>query len=216
MTCDSRARQLIDQLAERGITDQRVLDALERIPRPEFVPAELRDRAWEDTALPISHGQTISQPYIVGWMSALLRLSGTETVLEVGTGSGYQTAILALLAGHVVTIERIPALSDIARERLKGLGIQNVSYVVGDGTLGSPEDSPFDGILVTAGAPDVPAPLYRQLRAGGRMVIPVGTESEQQMQLIIKTPTGPQIRILGGCRFVPLIGDAGWEPPGAA
>jgi protein-L-isoaspartate(D-aspartate) O-methyltransferase len=211
MTRDTPASRLVRHLANRGIRDRRVLQALESVPRDEFVPEALQERAWEDNALPISHGQTISQPYIVAWMTQLLQLTGNETVLEIGTGSGYQTAILARLAAKVVTIERISMLSDVARERLKRMGVTNVTYIVGDGTLGCPEQAPYDGILVTAGAPDIPAPLYKQLRVGGRMVIPVGTETEQQMQLVVKQETGPKIQILGGCRFVPLIGDAGWE-----
>jgi protein-L-isoaspartate(D-aspartate) O-methyltransferase len=206
------ADRLVEWLQRRGISDPRVLSALRRVPRDRFVPESLASRAWDDDALPIGHGQTISQPYIVAWMTELLRLKGNESVLEVGTGSGYQTALLARLAAQVVTIERIAALSESARRLLDELGVTNVEYVIGDGTLGWPARAPYDGILVTAGAPDVPAPLYRQLKTGGRLVIPVGDSQMQWMQVVTKGPRGPQVERLEGCRFVPLIGEAGWEP----
>ncbi len=202
---------LAAKLRERGIESTSVLQAIATIPRDRFVPEELQYRAWEDTALPIGHGQTISQPFVVAWMTEQLNLTGTETVLEIGTGSGYQTAILSQLADRVVTVERIPELSRQAQSLLSSLGIDNVEYHIGDGTLGCPEKSPYDAIIVTAGAPDIPSPLYQQLKTGGRMIIPIGDRSIQEMELIVKHKDGPRRYPLGGCRFVKLIGEAGWE-----
>lgn len=199
------------QLERRGIRDQRVLDAIERTRRDLFVPQRVRHRAYEDTALPIEFDQTISQPYIVALMTEALGLTGVETVLEVGTGSGYQTAILAQLCRTVTTIERIPSLSEAARNVLGTLNVQNVDYRVGDGTLGCADCAPFDGILVTAASPSMPEPLYGQLKTGGAMVVPVGDASIQSLQLILKGQS-PQVRELCGCRFVKLIGEAGWSP----
>lgn len=205
------AQVLSRQLQARGIRDLRVLEAIARTPRHRFLPPELRAEAYDDTALPIGRGQTISQPYIVALMTEALALSGEETVLEVGTGSGYQAAILSQLCRRVVTIERIAELSAAARGVLQEMGCSNIEFYVGDGTLGVPESAPYDGIIVTAAAPDVPQPLYDQLAPHGRLVIPVGDEQLQYLLLIRKTPAGPLREELCGCRFVKLIGHAAWS-----
>ena len=202
--------RLIDELEARGITDRRVLDAFRTVPREAFVPPDLRSRAYDNHALPIEEGQSISQPLMVALMTQALALAGTETVFEVGTGTGYQTAILARLCSYVVTIERLPDLARGAQTRLKELGYTNIECHVGDGSLGWPPRAPYNAILVTAGAPDVPAPLYRQLAIGGRLVIPVGDEVDQVLRIVTKGAEGPEIRDEGGCRFVRLIGDAAW------
>lgn len=212
MSVNPRALQLVEHLRRRGIEDRRVLDALLAVPRDRFVPPEVQDEAWDDTALPIGLGQTISQPMVVAWMTELLMLRGDETVLEIGTGSGYQTALLARLAASVVTLERLPELASAAASRLHALGVQNVEFVVGDGSLGWPDRAPYDAIIVTAGAPRLPAPLYEQLRPGGRLVIPIGDREQQQMERITRGEHGPVVERHGGCRFVPLIGAAGWPP----
>lgn len=184
---------------------------MDAVPRERFVPPDLWDRAYENSALPIEAGQTISQPLMVASMTQELELNGHERVLEIGTGSGYQTAILAELAREVITIERIEALAAPARERLEDLGYSNIEFHVGDGTLGWPAGAPYDAILVTAGAPRYPQPLYGQLAMGGRLVVPVGDESTQTLQVVTRTELGPHIRDAGGCRFVRLIGAAGWS-----
>jgi protein-L-isoaspartate(D-aspartate) O-methyltransferase len=206
------ARELRETLERRGITDLRVLDALEETRRDLFVPEALRYAAYEDDALPIGEGQTISQPYIVALMTQELRLEGDETVLEIGTGSGYQAAILARLARRVVTIERLERLSERARGLLSELGVSNVEFFVGDGTLGNPERGPYDRVIVTASAPAIPEPLYEQLKPGGLIVAPVGDESSQELVVLEKTPAGPRLTPLCGCRFVKLIGKVGWAP----
>ena len=206
----SNATSLVESLRYRGIVDERVLAAIAAVDRARFVAADLADQAWEDRALPIGSEQTISQPYIVALMTEALALTGNETVFEIGTGSGYQAAILAKLCAHVVTIERHADLLVPAREVLAALGIDNISYRVGDGTLGAAELAPFDGVLVTAGAPDVPDVLVRQLAENGRMVIPVGDEHAQELVVIRRTATGLDREYLCDCRFVPLIGEAGW------
>jgi len=205
-----RQKRLRQQLEDRGIRDTRVLDAIERTRRDLFVPEELRDRAYDDEALPIGLGQTISQPYIVALMTESLELTGEETVLEVGTGSGYQAAILAQLCRRVVTVERIEALAQQAQQVLAELDLTNIEFHLGDGSLGVPEKAPYDGIVVTAAAPDVPAPLFRQLKEGGRLVIPVGDEDLQTLTLIRKADGIPVSKSLCPCRFVKLIGDAAW------
>jgi protein-L-isoaspartate(D-aspartate) O-methyltransferase len=205
-------RQLRETLERRGISDPRVLDAIEETRRDRFVPESLQDAAYEDDALPIGEGQTISQPYIVALMTQELQLGGDETVLEIGTGSGYQTAILARLARHIVTIERIERLSAVAGRVLAEFGVTNVEYLIGDGTLGNPERGPYDRVIVTASAPAVPEPLYTQLKMGGRIVAPVGDESSQDLVILEKTPAGRRLTPLCGCRFVKLIGKAGWAP----
>ena len=213
MTTTSELRHhLREELELRDITDVRVLDAIEQTQRDLFVPESLRHAAYDNAALPIGNGQTISQPYIVALMTQELRLAGNETVLEVGTGSGYQTAILARLCRTVVTIERIETLSESAKRVLTESGVGNVVFLVGDGTLGNSERGPYDRILVTASAPSVPQPLYEQLKPGGLLIAPVGDESMQEVILVEKTVSGPKTTPLCGCRFVKLIGEAGWRP----
>jgi protein-L-isoaspartate(D-aspartate) O-methyltransferase len=213
LTTTSELRHhLREELELRDITDVRLLDAIEQTQRDLFVPESLRHAAYDDAALPIGDGQTISQPYIVALMTQELRLAGNEKVLEVGTGSGYQTAILARLCRTVVTIERIETLSESAKRVLAELGVGNVVFLVGDGTLGNSERGPYDRILVTASAPSVPKPLYEQLKPGGLLIAPVGDESMQEVILVERTVSGPKTTPLCGCRFVKLIGEAGWRP----
>ncbi len=199
------------QIEMRGILDPRVLDAMRSVERHLFVPKEYLDEAYNDHPLPIGHGQTISQPYIVALMTEALELKGDEKVLEIGTGSGYQTAILAQLAKEVYSIERIPELYEKAREKLNQLGYKNIKLKLFDGTLGWDEYQPYDAILVTAGAPSVPQPLLDQLKEGGRLVIPVGERHEQELIKIIKQKDTQIRESLGGCRFVDLIGVHGWR-----
>jgi len=210
MNREHAQRRLVEDLQGFGICDARVLAAMEAVPREVFVPAEVRHAAYEDRALPIEEGQTISQPYMVALMTEQLALIGDETVLEIGTGSGYQAAILSRLARRVISIERIPALSESARRVLDELGYRNVECHIGDGSLGWPEDAPYEAIIVTAGAPSVPQNLYDQLTDGGRLVIPVGTEQPLVLQRIEKLADGPRITDVCECTFVPLIGEAGW------
>jgi protein-L-isoaspartate(D-aspartate) O-methyltransferase len=206
-----RQRMVEKDLRRRGIRDPRVLDAMAAVPRHRFVPAAEREHAYEDRALPLEVGQTISQPYIVAYMSEALGVRAGNRVLEVGTGSGYQTAVLARLAAEVFTVERIGDLQGAAREVLESLGVANVRYLVGDGTLGWEEHAPYDRILVTAGAPDVPGPLKEQLSAdGGRMVIPVGDTDVQELVAVTRLGNQWTSEPLLGCRFVPLVGDEGW------
>jgi len=197
------------QLRARDITDERVLAAMERVPRHEFAPEPYRDQAHEDHPLPIGEGQTLSQPYIVALMLEALEISPSDKVLEVGTGSGYVTALLAELAAHVVSIERHASLADSARALLHRLGYPNVIVVTGDGTRGFPEAAPYDAIVVSAAAPKIPPALFAQLGEGGRMIIPIGTEDAQQLQLIRKKDGQPEIEFHELCRFVPLITDGG-------
>jgi len=199
------------QIRRRGIDSTRVLEAMRAVPRHEFVPVNARAEAYEDRPLPIGEGQTISQPYMVGSMTAALELEGTERVLEIGTGCGYQAAILACLASEVFTVEVRSALALAARERLERLGFTNVHVHCGDGTLGLPECAPFDAILVTAAAPDVPAPLLDQLADGGRLAIPVGSEEHQELRVIRKAAGQLTSRAIEECRFVPLVGRHGWR-----
>lgn len=203
-------QQLRRHLESSGIRDERVLDAIEATRRDLFLPEEQRPRAYEDVALPIDCEQTISQPYIVARMTEALDLRGGEIVLEIGTGSGYQAAILSQLCAWVVTIERFDELARGARQVLDSLGYDNVIFRTGDGTLGCKEFAPYDGVLVAAAGPEVPAPLFRQLKTGGRLVMPIGSESSQTLQVIEKRPMGPHVEDLCGCRFVKLVGDAGW------
>jgi protein-L-isoaspartate(D-aspartate) O-methyltransferase len=207
-----RSRMVEEQLARRGISDARVLQAMGRVPRHLFVEEALRDRAYGDHPLPIGEQQTISQPYIVALMTSLLRLSGQEKVLEIGTGSGYQTAILALLARRVCSVERVPSLATRARALLESQGVTNVWVRVGDGTLGWPDEAPFDRILVTAGAPAVPAPLFDQLIEGGRMVMPVGETSNQTLTLVEKIDGAMRTSAHGDCTFVKFVGRYAWAP----
>ena len=198
------------QLRERDIADERVLAAMERVPREQFVPPELRDRAYDDAALPIGAGQTISQPYMVARICEALALTGREHVLDVGTGSGYQAAVLAELATEVDTIERIPELAERARENLAAAGYGRVRVHVGDGTQGLPERAPFGAIAVAAAAPALPQRLYEQLEPNGRMVIPVGRRWVQRLELVVRSPEGPAVVRSVPCRFVPLVGDEGF------
>lgn len=202
------------QLRQRGIRDPQVLDALREVPRHEFVPPQLLSQAYDDCPLPIGEGQTISQPYMVAAMTEAAELTGHETVLEVGTGSGYQAAILARLvpppAGHVYTIEQHVSLSAAAEERLRRLGVANVTFIVGDGSLGYPEAAPYDAIIVTAGAPEVPPTLLEQLTDGGRLVIPVGRCDSQELLLLRKRGAQVTRETVNYCRFVPLTGRYGW------
>jgi protein-L-isoaspartate(D-aspartate) O-methyltransferase len=199
------------QLRRRGVDDERVLAAMARVPRELFLPDDVRDRAYDDAALPIGGGQTMSQPYIVAKMSELLSLDGDERVLDVGTGSGYHAAVLAELADDVVTIERVPALAERAREALAAAGYDDVEVRVGDGTLGVPDRAPYDGIAVAAAAPVLPGSLYDQLRLGGRIVVPVGGRANQRLELIVKSPEGPAVVRSVPCRFVPLVGEEGFS-----
>ncbi|OGO43145.1 MAG: protein-L-isoaspartate O-methyltransferase [Chloroflexi bacterium RBG_16_58_8] len=206
---EARAR-LIDKLGIE-IKDRRVLEAMSRVPREMFVLQELRDQAYEDIPLPIGHEQTISQPYIIALMTQELEIKSGEKVLEIGTGSGYQTAILAELAGQVVTVERFPALADSARSLLDILGYSNIEFHLAGEKLGWKEGAPYDAILVTAGAPNIPEDLIEQLVVGGRMVIPVGTRHIQELCKIVKRLRNNIVQRLGGCRFVSLIGKNAWQ-----
>ncbi len=199
-----------EQLARRGISDPGVLYAMTSIPRELFVPVQLRDRAYDDGALPVDCRQTISQPYMVGRMTELLGLSDADRVLEIGTGTGYQTAILARIVAHVYTVEWHARLMTQTAERLRSLGINNVSYRCGDGSLGWTERGPFDGIIVTAGAPDVPRTLCEQLVDGGRLVVPIGAENEQTLVLVRRVGEGFRRENVLKCRFVRLLGAEGW------
>ena len=207
----ARARMVEEQLVQRGVTDERVLAAMRRVPRHLFVEEPLRDRAHGDHPLPIGEEQTISQPYIVGLMSQLLELRGPEKILEVGTGSGYQTAVLAELARRVCTIERLPRLAERARALLEQLGYDNVWVRVGSGTLGWPDEAPFDRILVTAGGPSIPPPLFQQLGEGGRMVVPVGDVANQTLTVVEKVRGEMKTQLCGDCKFVKLVSKYAWE-----
>ena len=207
----ARRRMVSTQLKARGIADPRLLRAMGEIPRHLFVPKKLESRAYDDCAAGIGEGQTISQPYMVALMTELLELEPTDRVLEIGTGSGYQTAILAALAQEVISIERQPALAEKARLILAGLGFENVTVLVADGTKGHVEGAPYDGIIVTAGGPRVPAPLGRQLAIGGRLVCPVGARDVQELLRLVRTEEGLEQERSIRCSFVPLIGAEGWR-----
>ncbi len=208
----ARERMVEKDISPRGIKDQRVLDAMLKVPRHLFVGEARRMSAYEDHPLPIGEGQTISQPYIVALMTEALKLTGSETVLEIGTGSGYQTAILAELAARVYSIERIPSLTGRARKVLDSLGYKNVLVKLSDGTVGWDEYAPYDRILVTAGAPSVPEPLVDQLVPGGILVIPVGSNSLQELVRVTKREDGSvKEDRMGSCVFVRLVGKHGWE-----
>jgi protein-L-isoaspartate(D-aspartate) O-methyltransferase len=198
------------QLEARGIRDATVLDVMSRVPRHRFVDAALRSRAYDDHALPIGAGQTISQPYMVALMTEVLRLEGGEKILEIGTGSGYQTAILAEFTPRLFSIERNPDLARAAAARLRELGYSNVILKTGDGSLGWPEHAPFDRILVTAGAPDLPPPLFDQMPEGGLLVIPIGDRESQRLEVVTKERGRALSRRLVDCAFVPLLGKEGW------
>ena len=198
------------QLRGRDVVDERVLAAMERVPRELFVPERLQRRAYEDAALPIGEGQTISQPYMVARIAEALALTGNEHVLDVGTGSGYQAAVLAELADEVDTIERIPALAEQARNNLKAAGYERVQVHVGDGSQGLAARAPFSAIAVAAAAPELPQTLYDQLELRGRLVVPVGRRGVQQLQVIVRSPEGPAVLRSVPCRFVPLLGEEGF------
>ena len=206
---DSAKEQLLAELRP-DVRDPRVLAAMASVPRERFLPEELHPYAYDNRPLPIGHGQTISQPLIVAMMTEALHLTGEEKVLEVGTGSGYQAAILAELAAEVVTVERIAGLADGAVALLSELGYHNVRVHVASETLGWPEDAPYEGIIVTAGAPQVPRSLLNQLAPGGRLVIPVGARDVQELLVVVKTGRDLTTRRLGPCRFVPLVGSGAW------
>ena len=207
---EARQRMVDTQLRLRGITDERVLAAFAKVPRHHFVPADFRAEAYADHPLPIGGGQTISQPFIVALMLQALRLQGHERVLEIGSGSGYQTALLAELALEVFSIERLPELLRDVRERLRALGTANVHLTAGNGSLGWPEHAPYEGILVSASAPEVPEPLVAMLAEGGRLVLPIGPQEGQMLVEITKRGGRLLQRELAGCVFVPLIGRHGW------
>jgi len=205
-------RQMVeDQLMQRGISDERVLDAMKKVPRHRFVPSSLEPYAYDDGPLSIGEGQTISQPYMVALMTQELRLKENEIVLEIGTGSGYQTAILAELSQTVFTVERIAVLSERAEVVLRTLGYNNVQLRVGDGTLGWPEKAPFDKILVTAAAPDIVQPLVEQLKIGGTLLVPTGSRYSQMLSLVTREENRIDTKTTTQCVFVPLIGEYGWQ-----
>lgn len=209
----ARHEMVESQIRRRHIADIRVLECLARVPRHEFVPTQFRERAYEDGPLPIGQGQTISQPYMVAAMTAALRLGGHERVLEIGTGFGYQAAVLGCLAGEVFSVEFRAELATEAAERLRRLGFTNIHVHCGDGTLGLPEFAPYDAILVAAAAPSVPEPLREQLAEGGRMVVPVGGIENQDLRLIERSHDTFRSTMLESCRFVPLVGAHGWKEP---
>ncbi len=210
---EMRLAMVRDQIRSRGVTNPLVLKAMERVPREEFVPPSSRERAYEDCPLPIGYDQTISQPYIVAYMTQALRLCGGEKVLEIGTGCGYQAAVLAEIASRVYSIERIGELADRAKKTLESLGYCNVEIKVGDGTLGWPEHAPYDAIIVTAGGPKVPPPLVEQLKEGGRLVMPVGEYRFHQSLVRVTKGVGGKINkeFLIDVLFVPLLGEEGWS-----
>jgi protein-L-isoaspartate(D-aspartate) O-methyltransferase len=208
-----RRAMVREQIRDRGIHARNVLDAMLAVPRHLFVPEEFRGAAYSDQPLPIGEGQTISQPFMVAAMTAALELAGRESALEIGTGSGYQAAVLSLLARELHTVERSPSLAERAAERLARLGYGNVHVHAADGTLGWAEAAPYDAIIVTAAAPQVPMPLVEQLADGGRLVIPVGDEYQQELLLVRKTGEQTTSQVLHYCRFVPLVGRHGWHEP---
>jgi protein-L-isoaspartate(D-aspartate) O-methyltransferase len=199
------------QLRARGIRDERVLQAMGRVPRHFFVPPESRDHAYEDNPLPIGEDQTVSQPYIVAAMLDALAIESSSTVLEIGTGSGYLTALLAELSLHVYSVERLPRLAESAQKLLLSLNYSNVTIDVGDGSVGLPQHAPYDIIVVSAAAPQVPEPFFAQLKEGGRMVLPVGSPHAQELLLLAKRDGVPASKKLDACRFVPLIGAHGYK-----
>jgi protein-L-isoaspartate(D-aspartate) O-methyltransferase len=201
---------MVERLAKAGLADSRVLAALEAVPRHQLLPEALQVQAYADSALPIGDGQTISAPSIVGIMTAALELTGKERVLEIGTGSGYQAAVLSRLASQVISVERLPGLAARARRALDAFGVSNVVVYLGDGSLGRPADAPFDAILVTAGSPAIPPPLLEQLGVDGRLVAPVGAREAQCLMRVRRTERGLVRENLGRCRFVDLVGANGW------
>lgn len=208
---NARSRMVDEQLLSRGIQDELVLNAFRSVPRHDFVPPEYLDSAYGDHPIPIGERQTISQPYMVALMTQCLALKGGERVLEIGTGSGYQMAILSRIVKEVYSVERFAGLAAAAEARIKRLGYTNSMIKVGDGTLGWEENAPYDGIVVTAGAPDTPPSLLRQLKDGGRLVIPVGGQFGQVLTVAEKHGAGIKTAEVCGCTFVPLIGKEGWK-----
>lgn len=206
----AREEMVESQIKARGVVDRRVLDALRKVPRHEFVQEDHQSEAYADYPLPIGSGQTISQPYIVALMTEQLALKGTEKVLEIGTGSGYQAAVLAVLAREVHSVERVPSLADKARKNLNRIGVNNVSVHVGDGTLGWSQEAPYNAIIITAGSPTMPEGLVDQLSDGGRLVAPVGSRWRQMLELWIKRESGIEKEEVLPVVFVPLIGEKGW------
>jgi protein-L-isoaspartate(D-aspartate) O-methyltransferase len=202
------------QLARRGIDDQRVLAAMGAVPREHFVPEPVRDRAYNDSALPIGHEQTISQPWVVAAICQALRLLGAENVLEIGTGSGYSAAVLAQLANRVISLERVPELGATARERLEEQGVGNVEVIVGDGSRGYPDEAPYDAIAVHAATPEAPHSLLGELGPAGRLVVPIATGSADLLTAFVRENGDLRQETIGPCRFVPLIGAEGFHPPG--
>jgi protein-L-isoaspartate(D-aspartate) O-methyltransferase len=207
----ARKKMVRRQLAARGIKDRRVLEAMEEVPRHLFLDPSLRDEAYDDNPLPIGDGQTISQPYMVARMTELLDPQGDQKVLEIGTGSGYQAAILSRLCSQVCTVERNGRLVEKAKRVLQECGYENIAFLLGDGTKGWPEEAPFARIMITAGAPRIPQILVDQLADGGRLVIPVGDRNSQTLKLLIKTGPRTIVEDHTGCRFVDLIGEYGWS-----
>jgi protein-L-isoaspartate(D-aspartate) O-methyltransferase len=203
--------QLVEVLQRKGVRDLSVLRAIRMVPRHLFVPESVRHRAYDDTALPIGSGQTISQPFVQARYLELIGLTGQEKVLEIGTGSGYQTALLGLLASMVFSVERVPHLAQSARTALAASGTRNVTVLVGDGTLGWRPFAPYDAILVSAASPDIPAPLVEQLAPGGRMVIPLGDRDAQTLTLVERVGDSVRTRTIGDVRFVPLVGEFGFR-----
>lgn len=209
--CQARENMVNNQLIDRGIKDTFILDAFRTVPRHEFVSKEYIGDAYKDSPLPIGEKQTISQPYMVALMTAQLGLTGKERVLEVGTGSGYQTAVLAELAQKVFSIERLASLYETAKTHLKSLGYTNIETKVADGSLGWSEHAPYDSIIVTAAAPEIPASLIPQLKVGGKLVIPIGERFSQSLIVSTKHEDEVETKIICGCIFVPLVGELGWK-----
>lgn len=210
---DIPRKRMLERLRDYyKISDERVLFAMEKVPREMFVAEAMKSQAYSDNALPIAGNQTISQPYIVAKMTELLEIDKTSVVLEVGAGSGYQTAILSILAKKIYAVERVPALVEQTRNRLQSLGIRNVILMQGDGTIGLERHAPYNGILVAAGSPDVPTPLVKQLKNGGKLVIPIGEDQKSQRLIrVTKTAENYKTEDFGACAFVPLIGEYGWK-----
>ena len=210
MTLEEEKKRLFDQI-RTDVADQRVVDAMMRVARERFVPEASAHLAYDDMALPIGEGQTISQPYIVALMVSALEVRRTDTVLEVGTGSGYQAAVLAELARQVTTVERLPALAESAQARLATLGLANVNVHTAGAALGWPSGAPYDGIIVAAAAPRLPRELLDQLEIGGRLIVPIGSREQQELMKFIRTTEGYSVETFGSCRFVPLVGEGAWD-----
>jgi protein-L-isoaspartate(D-aspartate) O-methyltransferase len=210
---EQRTRMVERQLRRRGIYDERVLEAMSEVPREHFVPEPVRASAYNDSALPIGHEQTISQPWVVAAICQALALEGGEKVLEIGTGSGYSAAVLAQLAEHVISLERVPSLAEWARERLAELGVGNVEVVIGDGSKGYPDSAPYDGIAVHAATPEAPHSLLAELGPSGRLVVPIATGSADLLTAFVRANGDLRQETIGPCRFVPLIGAEGFAPP---